>query len=300
MLARIRHENVVDGLRRGRDRRRRRHLDGTGARPTLDNRRQRTGAAAAPAKRRRWAPTSRRRSRRVHAAGLLHCDVKAQNVVRESGGRVVLMDFGAGRLAPEARRQRSDRPTSPARRDTWRPSCSRRAPPRPGPATSTASACCVYFLVSGRYPVEGRTFSELRRAQEAWAFRSLRDVNPALPPALLDAVAGATERDPAKRFDSAGKVQEKLARVANEPDVAPPRSFRWRFAVSILSMLALAVAVWLTRPAAPATPTPTRWRCCRFATSPAIRRCSCSPMPSLKRSLTTLRAFPAWTWHLRG
>ena len=32
----------------------------------------------------------------VHAAGLVHRDVKAQNVMRENGGRVVLMDFGAG------------------------------------------------------------------------------------------------------------------------------------------------------------------------------------------------------------
>ena len=32
----------------------------------------------------------------VHAAGLVHRDVKAQNVMREEGGRVVLMDFGTG------------------------------------------------------------------------------------------------------------------------------------------------------------------------------------------------------------
>jgi hypothetical protein len=33
----------------------------------------------------------------VHKAGLVHRDVKAQNVMLEDGGRVVLMDFGAGR-----------------------------------------------------------------------------------------------------------------------------------------------------------------------------------------------------------
>ena len=33
----------------------------------------------------------------VHAAGILHGDIKAHNVMREEGGRAVLMDFGTGR-----------------------------------------------------------------------------------------------------------------------------------------------------------------------------------------------------------
>ena len=32
----------------------------------------------------------------VHHADLVHRDVKAQNVMREQGGRIVLMDLGAG------------------------------------------------------------------------------------------------------------------------------------------------------------------------------------------------------------
>ena len=35
-------------------------------------------------------------ARPVHRAGLIHGDVKAQNVMREAGGRIVLMDFGTG------------------------------------------------------------------------------------------------------------------------------------------------------------------------------------------------------------
>src|SRR5688572_25244323 len=38
----------------------------------------------------------------VHDAGLVHRDVKAQNVIREPKGRVVLMDFGAGQLIADA------------------------------------------------------------------------------------------------------------------------------------------------------------------------------------------------------
>src|SRR6185503_17344249 len=32
----------------------------------------------------------------VHGAGLLHLDLKPRNVMREEGGRLVLMDFGMG------------------------------------------------------------------------------------------------------------------------------------------------------------------------------------------------------------
>src|SRR5204863_500907 len=34
----------------------------------------------------------------VHKAGLLHRDIKANNVMREAGGRIVLMDFGTGKI----------------------------------------------------------------------------------------------------------------------------------------------------------------------------------------------------------
>src|SRR4029078_1485153 len=33
----------------------------------------------------------------VHGAGLVHRDIKAQNVMRDDDGRLVLMDFRAGR-----------------------------------------------------------------------------------------------------------------------------------------------------------------------------------------------------------
>jgi len=73
----------------------------------------------------------------VHAAGLLHRDIKAGNVMREAGGRILLMDFG---LTHEGDRDDSPRGTPPTWRRNSSPDVRRRSP-----ATSTQSACCYSF-----------------------------------------------------------------------------------------------------------------------------------------------------------
>ena len=45
----------------------------------------------------------------VHDAGMVHGDLKSRNVMREDGGRTVLMDFGACRLAPTNGPRMADR-----------------------------------------------------------------------------------------------------------------------------------------------------------------------------------------------
>ena len=87
----------------------------------------------------------------VHAAGLVHRDVKAQNVMREEGGRVVLMDFGTG--VPVRRRRERPRPRPrPARRSISRRNCS--TGERPPPSSDLYSlGVLLYHLVTGGYPV---------------------------------------------------------------------------------------------------------------------------------------------------
>jgi serine/threonine-protein kinase len=190
----------------------------------------------------------------VHAAGLLHCDIKAQNVVQEQGGRVVLMDLGAGRVVPEARDsdQLSDVAGTP-----------RYMAPElfESGATSTKSSdiyslgVLLYYLVSARFPVDGKSLGELKRAQQANRVTPLDQVRAGLPAAFLDIVARTTDRDPAQRPASTGDVQSALTAIAAPIETARPRSIGWWAAVAAaVGLLAFVIVRPYLTPAAPAAP----------------------------------------------
>ena len=189
----------------------------------------------------------------VHAAGLLHCDVKAQNVVWESGGRVVLMDLGAGRLAPEARD--ADHLSDVAGTPRYM------APElfETGATATRASdiyslGVLLYFMVSGKYPVDGNTLGELRKAHKESKPRPLGEVCPELPAGFIALVSRTVDRDPALRPESASDVQAPLTALAGLPVDAPkPRSWWWT-AIPTLAVLVIVAVLSMWR--APATVLP--------------------------------------------
>ncbi|HYN07806.1 MAG TPA: serine/threonine-protein kinase [Vicinamibacterales bacterium] len=140
----------------------------------------------------------------VHAAGLLHRDVKAHNVMRESGGRIVLMDFGAGRHVSESRI--SDLSGTPLYL----------APELfTGQAASPASdlyslGVLLFYLVTRKHPVEGRTLTEIMLLHNQGDRKLLSDLRPDLPGGFVQVVHRALAPTPDQRFRSAGAMLAEL------------------------------------------------------------------------------------------
>jgi eukaryotic-like serine/threonine-protein kinase len=142
----------------------------------------------------------------VHKAGLLHRDIKVSNVMREAGGRIVLMDFGTGRIRTESVRDTSDLVGTP-----------RYIAPEiltGGPATIAADiyslGVVLYHLVTRSYPVAGDTLESVQDAHLAGQAVPLSDRRPDLPTAFVRVVARALAPDPAHRYRTAGAMQQDL------------------------------------------------------------------------------------------
>ena len=146
----------------------------------------------------------------VHAASLVHADIKAQNVMREAGGRIVLMDFGAVR--PKALVDGLADGSVAGTPLNMAPELFERAAPC---VTSDIYALGVllFHLVTKRFPVEAASMSGLVVAHAQGGRTLLRDLRPDLPPAFVDVVEQAITVTPSDRFRSAGRMERALADV---------------------------------------------------------------------------------------
>lgn len=169
----------------------------------------------------------------VHAAGLLHQDIKAENVMREIGGRILLMDFGLSRLAADA--------TSGAGTPLYMAPELLAGSPASHASDLYALGVLLFFLISGKFPYTSDSLRQLRQSSASTSGRTaLLDARPGLPIALARAVESACHPDPSRRPASAGALGLLLAEALDPP--RNPPSTRRRVLIGFSLALAAAIA----------------------------------------------------------
>ena len=142
----------------------------------------------------------------VHRVGLIHRDIKASNVMREHGGRIVLMDFGAGREF-DGGDVRSGLVGTPV---YMAPEVLLRHHVTPGSDVYSLGVL-LYHLVTNDYPVQGQAIEELCAAHQRGERRSLGEARPDLPEAFVRVVERTLAPDPFQRHPSAAALKRDLA-----------------------------------------------------------------------------------------
>ncbi|WP_395682932.1 serine/threonine-protein kinase [Dokdonella sp.] len=167
----------------------------------------------------------------IHAAGLLHGDVKASNVMRARGGRIVLADLGAAG-APDTLNGSLRTQATPA----YLSPQSRNGAPRAATDDLYALGVLLHFLLSGTYPDD--------------AGRNLRESKPTIGAPLAEVIEHALSPDPQRRYANAHAFGDALlATQGGARGMTKPSGHRAPLlvAAALLATLLAAGAWWTSR-----------------------------------------------------
>src|SRR5947209_1269060 len=160
----------------------------------------------------------------IHRHGIIHRDIKSNNIKISSQGQVKLLDFGIAKgqtsqqltqvgsvigtlqyLAPELIRGG----TADERGDIW------------------ALGVLLYEMITGRVPFDATTVGDLCDRIDRVDYAPPAQLNPSVPRDAARIIARCLKKNPAERYASAGKLLadvKRLAAVVSKPGLSEPVS----------------------------------------------------------------------------
>ena len=160
----------------------------------------------------------------VHKKGFLHRDLKPQNVIFDSHGRLRVTDFGVAKImqADLSLTRTGDLLGTPSYMSPEQASGRREDI---GPATDIYGlGAILYFLLTGRPPFLGRNPRETIRQVEQTSLESVQTTRPGLDPKMEELCLRCLDKDPAQRPSSAREVASTLRSILGPAYVSPSSS----------------------------------------------------------------------------
>lgn len=156
----------------------------------------------------------------AHRAGLIHCDLKPQNILVTPDNRIKVTDFGIARAfsAAQADSQEIEEVVwgSP---HYFAPEQAAGEPPTP--ASDVYSIGVIMFeLLTGELPFSGDNYEELAIAHLKQEPPSILAYNPALPQELDRIIQKVLAKEPAARYrtaDQLGRILQKYREQGQQP-----------------------------------------------------------------------------------
>ena len=151
----------------------------------------------------------------AHKNGIIHRDIKPQNILVDSDGLIKVGDFGIARVVGS---------NTISTDDIVMGSVHYFSPEQAKGESVTAASdlysagVVLYEMLTGRPPFDGDTPVAIAMQHIGSKAQPIREINSSVPPAMERVVEKAMEKRPERRYQSALEMAQDLQRALQEPD----------------------------------------------------------------------------------